>query len=130
MSGKPLFSESKEYCCAAQAFAAMGKALHWFSPAGFANVRPPVASWQISNVTSCPAWQLASDEPVTLPVSVSLCTLPSEQSNVGVAENVTVFNVPGRQSVRDVPALSAQMIPEKKFTPVRCVCPIPELKIC
>jgi len=28
-------------------------------------------------------------------VSVSFCTLPKEQSNVGVAENVNVFNVPG-----------------------------------
>ena len=89
-----------------------------------------MASWQISKVTSCPAWQLARDELVTLPVSVSFCTLPREQSNVGVAENVTVFIVPGRQSVRNVPALSEQVMPEKKFTPVRCVCPTPELKIC
>lgn len=61
---------------------------------GQTNVRPPVASWQMTKLMVCPALALDKVELVTFPVSVSFCVLPKETSKVGVEENVTGFTAP------------------------------------
>jgi hypothetical protein len=65
-------------------------------PAGHANVRDPVASWQIINVAPCPAPAAETVELVTFPVNViSKVVAPDPYANAGVAENVTALNVNG-----------------------------------
>src|SRR5579872_1003447 len=59
--------------------------------AGQLKVRPPVVSWQTTKYRYSPALAFERVELVMLPARVIFWVLPSEASNVGVAEKATAF---------------------------------------
>src|SRR5579864_826687 len=124
------FDPSNQNSCVLQALAVLTMVPMFKTLAGGTKVRPPVASWQISKLIGSPATALASVEPVTLPVRVSLKLAAEDASNVGVAEKATVVSDPNRTSVRELPVLSEHTMPARQLKAVRCVSPTPALKIC